>query len=406
MRILLVTIFMIPHVGGLWKYMLQLRQGLEAMGHEVDMIGDGLDCFYVYGDDERKVRKQHYKPMLEDQLPASSSIFSDPWIRYAESERICLELSLSYLGLGRYDVIHAQDVLAAAAVRRVKPAGIPLVTSIHASVALTISDMLRAGQGSSTSNPSLVRNYYSAIEHIGGSSSDRVLLASNWLRDLMVSRFGLSKSRITLIPYAMDIERFEESLKQEHDLIKPKDKKVIISTSRLSHEKGIHVLVEALGKLHADRQDWECWLVGDGEMRPVYEERIRQLGMTDAVRFWGKRDDVPILLGLADIFVMPSLMETLSYSVMEAQIAGLAVVSSNAGGLKEAVQHEVNGLVFWSGHEDMLVAHLHRLLEDPEIRIQLGRKARRFALAHRRLDDMVKRVIEVYRKEIDHTGAQ
>ena len=64
MKILLVTIFLIPHVGGLWKYMLQIKQGLEALGHEVDMVGDRIDCFYVYGDDNRKVFKSHYKPML------------------------------------------------------------------------------------------------------------------------------------------------------------------------------------------------------------------------------------------------------------------------------------------------------------------------------------------------------
>ena len=58
------------------------------------------------------------------------------------------------------------------------------------------------------------------------------------------------------------------------------DKKVIICTSRLSHEKGIHVLLEALGKLHAFRQDWECWLVGDGDQRALYEYRVGQLGMT------------------------------------------------------------------------------------------------------------------------------
>ena len=48
----------------------QIKQGLEALGHEVDMVGDRIDCFYVYGDDNRKVFKSHYKPMLEANLPA------------------------------------------------------------------------------------------------------------------------------------------------------------------------------------------------------------------------------------------------------------------------------------------------------------------------------------------------
>ncbi|MEC0308172.1 glycosyltransferase family 4 protein [Paenibacillus lautus] len=400
MKILLVTIFLIPHVGGLWKYMQQIKQGLEALGHEVDMVGDRIDCFYVYGDDNRKVFKSHYRPMLESNLPAASPIFSDNWVRHAECERLCLELTLSYLDLEQYDVIHAQDVLAAAAVSRVKPAGIPLITSIHASVALTILDMIQNDQGIKPSSPQLVWNYYKSVENIGGSSSDQVLLASVWLRDVMVSHFALPESRISLIPYAMDILSFEDRLKKEHELTRPVDKKVIICTSRLSYEKGIHVLLEALGKLQTLRQDWECWLVGDGDQRSLYEERVRQLGIVGAVRFWGSRDDVPTLLGLADIFVIPSLMETLSYSVMEAQIAGLPIVSSDAGGLKEAVQHEVNGLLFQSGNDDMLTAHLSLLLEDEAYRGLLGKEARKWALAHRGLDSMVKRVLEVYRKEM------
>lgn len=63
---------MIPHVGGLWKYMLQVKQGLEALGHQVDMMGDGIDCFYMYGEDNRKVLKSHFKPMLEYKLPTTS----------------------------------------------------------------------------------------------------------------------------------------------------------------------------------------------------------------------------------------------------------------------------------------------------------------------------------------------
>ena len=55
----------------------QIKQGLEALGHEVDMVGDRIDCFYVYGDDNRKVFKSHYKPMLEANLPAKIPIFSD-----------------------------------------------------------------------------------------------------------------------------------------------------------------------------------------------------------------------------------------------------------------------------------------------------------------------------------------
>ncbi|WP_459965017.1 glycosyltransferase family 4 protein [Paenibacillus sp. JCM 10914] len=391
---------MIPHVGGLWKYMLQVKQGLEAHGHQVDMIGDGLDRFYMYGEPNREVHKHHFKPMLEHKLPASSVIFTDQWVRYAESERLCLELSLASMGLEQYDIIHAQDVLAASAVSRIKPQRTPLITSIHASLALTILDMLHAGQGIQPSHAPLVWNYYKTIEYVGGTSSDRILLASQWLKEVMISQFTLPESNISLIPYAMDIAAFEYRMQLGHSITPPSGKKVIICTSRLSYEKGIHVLIEGLGKLHRIRQDWVCWLVGDGDQRSLYEQRVHELGMEEVVLFWGARDDVPQLLGLADIFVMPSLMETLSYSVMEAQLAALPVVSSDAGGLKEAVQHGVNGLLFTVGNDDMMLSHLNILLEDERYRQELGGHARTWALEHRGLDNMVQQVTSVYHDEL------
>ncbi|PAK54494.1 hypothetical protein CHH75_06465 [Paenibacillus sp. 7541] len=408
MKVLLVTIFLIPYVGGVWKYMQQVKQGLEADGHEVDMIGDGIDGFYVYGGGEhRKVLKSHFRPMLQHKLnPASASpITADPWVRDAEVERLTLELSLSYLGLEQYDIIHAQDVLAASAVSRVKPAQTPLVTSIHASVALTIRDVLQADPKYADPLNSLVWKYYKTIEYIGGNASDHVLLASRWLRDVMVQQFDIPGNGISLIPYAMDIPAFEHRLNAEHRLQRPTDRKVLISTSRLSPEKGVHVLIEALGQLHKQRQDWECWLVGDGDKRPEYEQLVHKLGIQSSVHFWGTREDVPSLLTLADIFVMPSMMETLSYSVMEAQLAGLPIVSSDAGGLKEAVRHEDNGLLFPAGDAGKLAESLALLLADETYRNRLGKRARKWALVHRDLETMIKRLLQVYRRELKRKQA-
>lgn len=403
LKVLLVTIFLVPHVGGLWKYMQLVKQGLEASGHEVDMIGDGIDGFYIYGGGEhQKVLKSHFRPMLHHKLTPSNAapIASDPWVKNAEVERLSLELSLSYLGLEQYDIIHAQDVLAAAAVSRVKPAHTPLITSIHASVALTIRDVLEAESNYDDPLNSLVWKYYKTIEYIGGTSSDHVLLASRWLQDVMVQQFEIPSSSISLVSYAIDIPAFERNMNTDHALQRPADRKVMISTSRLSPEKGIHVLIEALGKLHQQRQDWVCWLIGDGDKRREYEQLARKLDIESSVRFWGTRDDVPNLLTLADIFVMPSMMETLSYSVMEAQLAGLPIVSSDAGGLKEAVRHEDNGLLFPAGNADKLAESLALLLEDDPYRRRLGRNARKWALVHRDLNTMIKQLLQVYLREL------
>ncbi|WP_246246349.1 glycosyltransferase family 4 protein [Paenibacillus lemnae] len=401
-KVLLVTYFQIPFVGGLWRYMQQVKYGLEQAGHEVDIIGDGLDAFHQIGQDDR-IAKTHFKKLLDLKLNARSApgLVGNDWVKYAEWERYCLELTLASHHLEQYDVIHAQDVLAAAAVRRVKPAHIPLITSIHASAALTVLDTLRHNPSYPIPLQSPVWKYYRAMERIGGSVSDKVLLASHWLKGIMTEQFQLQAHQIRLIPYAMNIQEFEENMKKSGGLIPNKQsRKVIISTSRLSPEKGMDVLLKALGRLQQERQDWECWIVGDGDKKAEYIRQCRKLGLRGNVRFLGTRNDVAYLLAQADIFVMPSLMETLSYSVMEAQTAGLAIASSSAGGLSEAIRHQRDGLLSPPGSDEALCQNLNLLLRDDRLREKLGRRAKKFALKNRSLDGMMAALIQVYTKAI------
>lgn len=404
MKILLATFFQIPYVGGLWKYMLQVKQGLELEGHQVDLFGNGLDRFYIFNSNQ-EVPKVHFKEMFDYKItPATAPLIAEhPWVREAETDRYCMELSLAFIGLDQYDIIHAQDVLAAAAIKRIKPGQIPLVTSIHASAALTVLDMLENNKTSSEDpTSSLVWKYYKSMEYLGSSVSDKVLLASEWLKEVMVHQFRAPSDRIALIPYAIDIPFFQSSMRKVsgNPIVKPKDKTVIISTSRLSYEKGIHILLNALCRLYVDRQDWECWLVGDGDKRYEYEELCRQMGIQSAVRFLGSREDVPYLLSQAEIFAMPSLMETLSYSVMEAQLAGLPIVSSSAGGLKEAVRHNVDGLLSPPGDAHVLYLYLGQLLSDSSFRRRLGDNALEWALKNRSLQTMIKHLTGVYSEQL------
>lgn len=401
MKILLATYFQIPHVGGLWKYMQQVKLGLEREGHEVDLFGNGLDRYYMIGGPG--LLKSHFQEMVYHKLTPESApmLAEDPWVKGAEADRYYMELTLAYMGLKEYDVVHAQDVFAAAALSRVKPDSVPLVTSIHAPAALTVLDMLREKHVAEPLE-SLVWKYYKSMEILGSSVSDRILLASKWLKEVMTGEFSAPANRITLIPYALDITEFEGRMQEVpmQPLTKPLDKTVILSTSRLSSEKGIPVLLQALSTLYKERQDWECWLAGDGELRKQCEKISMLTGIQPAVRFLGSRDDVPYLLTQADVFAMSSLSETLSYSVMEAQLAGLPVASSSAGGLKEAVRHRVNGLLSEPGDPEGLYKNLSSLIADPSLRRRLGDNGRDWALKNRSLEAMVQRLSKVYAKQL------
>jgi glycosyltransferase involved in cell wall biosynthesis len=78
-----------------------------------------------------------------------------------------------------------------------------------------------------------------------------------------------------------------------------------------------------------------CWIVGDGIKEEELLNQRNELGLKKEVLFFGKRDDIPALLKLSDIFVLPSLIENQSVSLIESQIAGKAAIVSDTGGLPE-----------------------------------------------------------------------
>ena len=91
------------------------------------------------------------------------------------------------------------------------------------------------------------------------------------------------------------------------------------------------MLLESLAILKRMRNDWVCWIVGDGAMRGQLEEQAIRTGLQHEVLFLGQHDNVPGLLSQSDIFVHTCIQDNQPYSVMEAQMAGLPSVVSTAG---------------------------------------------------------------------------
>ncbi|WP_246049915.1 glycosyltransferase family 4 protein [Paenibacillus chibensis] len=160
--------------------------------------------------------------------------------------------------------------------------------------------------------------------------------------------------------------------------------------------KGIDVLISALGMLKHMRNDWVCWIVGDGEKR---EELVRQaagLSLQEEVAFLGERRDIPALLLQSDIFVHSCIQDNQPFAVMEAQLAGLPACVSNAGGLPEMVEHGVTGLISPVRDSLTLAQHLNLLLANDEFRHALGRNAAQWAQEHWSMDLMISRLLGAY----------
>lgn len=130
-------------------------------------------------------------------------------------------------------------------------------------------------------------------------------------------------------------------------------------------------------------------------------DQRNELGLQKEVLFLGKRDDIPALLHLSDIFVLPSLIENQSVSLIESQIAGKAAIVSDSGGLPEMVDHKVTGLLTPVGDITALADNLEKLLRDDTYRTKLGANAKKWGIEHWSMDSMIKQMIKQYEVAIE-----
>lgn len=184
---------------------------------------------------------------------------------------------------------------------------------------------------------------------------------------------------------AVDVSRLTDIAKQFEDkpdwssLGIPPQAVVIGAVSRLRHEKGIDLLLEAFASIKShDHKPVYLILVGDGPDRPSLEHRAKALGVTDRVIFVGSVDWLTAMWYLAqmDIVVVPSRFEGFGLTAAEAMAMGKPVVVSDAHGLTEIVQDQQNGLVFEAENWGKLAEHISTLISNPELSYQLGERAK------------------------------
>lgn len=216
------------------------------------------------------------------------------------------------------------------------------------------------------------------VRRVQGLSS-WLVVNSNAIRADLIARDGFDSSKIRVIHNGVDAERFTPgqqasrrglpSISSHHRLI------AMVANMHLP-VKGHSDLIAAAHTVCHSHPDVRFLLIGDGEMRSVFEAQARVLGLQDAVLFLGHRTDVPGLLSCCELGVLPSRAEGLPNAVLEYMAAGLATIATPVGGVPEIIQHGINGLLVPAENPVMLSAEICRLLDDTQLRQRLGRAAR------------------------------
>ncbi len=232
-----------------------------------------------------------------------------------------------------------------------------------------------------------------------------VVTIARFNQEMIVAECGEdSRDKVQVIHCGVDTETFQP--RQAHPA--PAGPLQILCIGTLHEVKGQTYLIEACRLLREGGQDFVCRFVGDGPDEAALRAQVAQAGLTDCVRFEGRktRQDVIALLNAADVVVAPSVpsrdnrREGIPVVLMEAMGAGVPVIASELSGIPELVEHEVSGLLVSPGDAAAIAAALERLAADPPLRARLGQGGRDKVLREFDLAANAARLVELFRGSV------
>jgi len=228
--------------------------------------------------------------------------------------------------------------------------------------------------------------------------TDHVTAISKATKQALVDYEYIPASKIQVIYNG--IAELDYSIAAAQDLrvqLSIPDSSLILGTiSRLDPIKNHHLLISSFATLQQKHPELILLIVGDGELRTSLEKQVNLYSMSDKVIFTGFQPNPVDYLQLMDIFLLPSLSEGTSMTLLRAMSLSKACIVTDVGGNPEIIQDKVNGLVTPSDDMNMLVAASESLINDCKLRISLGVAGRRSFEERFSIQSMLKNYQEIY----------
>ncbi len=237
----------------------------------------------------------------------------------------------------------------------------------------------------------------------------RYIALSLDLKRYLQDQIGVPERKIAHICNGVDTEKFMPASGQARTVL-PGDLsgagKVIIGTvGRMEAVKDQITLVHAFVRLVKEhprgRERLRLIMVGDGALREPARSILESAGLADAAWLPGEREDVPDLLRAMDVFVLPSLAEGISNTILEAMASGLPIVATDVGGNYELVDQDKTGFLVPRNDPAALADAIRVYVDDPDLRRRHGAAARKRSEDEFSIDTMVQRYQDIYDEFLD-----
>ncbi len=211
------------------------------------------------------------------------------------------------------------------------------------------------------------------------------------VRSSICREYALPASAVPVVGNGIDLDAFRGPQRRG-----PRGAGVrLLCVARLAPAKNHALLLRTVARLRESGRDVSLTLVGDGPLRGALEERARELGISQRVRFAGRRTDTPAFYRDCDLFVLLSDYEGMPMSIIEAMASGLPVVATRAGGVAELVDDGVNGALVEADAAAAAEA-IAAICDDPALYARLSDGAVRTS-SHYSAEAMMEKYVDLYR---------
>jgi glycogen(starch) synthase len=369
-------------IGGISKVVYNLAQSLGRSGNEVHVIS-----FWEEGTRDFEYDNNVFVHRVRLNNVSWSSFIE--WVM--QLNFAMLECAVGLLRQKKFDIIHAHDWLVAYAAKVLKNSfSIPLISTIHAT---------ESGRNNGIHTD--MQRDISSIEKMLSEQSDRLIVNSKYMKDEISSIFDISKDKISIVRNGADLNKFDivnADAEFRNNYAAPNEK-IVFFVGRLVNEKGVHILIDAIPQILGKNNNVKFVIAGRGPCLNNLIDQSRNLNVYNKVYFTGFVCE-EVLLKLykcSNIAVFPSTYEPFGIVALEGMVAGIPVVVSDTGGLREIVNHRENGMRFYSGNSNSLADCILELLENEELSKQITGNA--LEIVHRlyNWNNITKKLLQEYK---------
>jgi len=247
--------------------------------------------------------------------------------------------------------------------------------------------------------------FYESLDKILLRNFDNIIAVSDLLRNkLLISRIG--REKIVVINNGVDLACFQAKSNNPQAaksrlLIKKslgilEYDKVVGTVGRLSEEKGHIYLLQAFEMLCKELPNVKLLFVGDGILKKELQAATIKLHMENKVIFAGTRDDIPELLNVMDIFVLPSLVEAMPMALLEAMASIRPIIATNVGSVGKLIKNNETGILIEPGDPVAIKNSIIALFQNSENASALALKSFENVKNNFSSENMVKKYVSLY----------